>query len=90
MNCKTCKYWYVTEEYKKYDQILEPYDSDTYEPMVMPFEVRLCNSPKIAFFERNPDPKGISLCDGSNYMIKLCTGPDFGCVNYEEKDAISC
>jgi hypothetical protein len=89
-HCKTCKWWKYEEEelFKENhcDDILHPIDPDTDEEMVMPFEVRRCFSPKIVYFERSPDPMGISVKDGSDYFAGLCTGEAFGCINWEKNN----
>ena len=81
--CKTCKHWIApgNDDFQA-GYICHPVDPDTYEPMAMPFEVRMCESPKIVFFERSPDSTGISLIDGSEYYASMLTGEDFGCVNF--------
>jgi hypothetical protein len=84
--CKTCKFW--EEEYwdeTQYDPIRHPIDPDTLELMPTNFEVRLCKSSKIAYFERHPESNGISLVDGSDYLALMLTGEDFGCVNWQKK-----
>jgi hypothetical protein len=83
--CKECQFWgYDPDKYNGDDDITDPIDEDTFEPKAMPFKVRLCNSPNIVLFERNPNSNGVSLCDGSNYRAKMYTGEDFGCVNFKE------
>jgi hypothetical protein len=79
MQCKECKYW--VDDKTDYDKIMHPEDYDTGEEMKMPFEVRKCKHPNITLFERNPDPKGVSLCDGSDYRAVMYAGPEYGCVN---------
>ena len=87
MKCKDCKFWYDSRgEWCFGHMIINPIDPDTDDPMEMPFEVRECKSPKITLFERNPDPSGVSLTDASEYFARMCTGPDFGCVNFERKN----
>ena len=85
--CKTCKHWTSPSANENWDaaSICHPVDPDTYERMKMPFEVRMCESPKIVYFERNPDSTGISLTDASRYYASMLTGEDFGCVNYERR-----
>lgn len=84
--CKTCIFW-VDDEPGPYSRntIMHPEDEDTYEEKVMPFEVRKCKAPSITLFERNPDPKGVSLMDGSCFSATMYTGPEFGCVNHEAR-----
>ena len=80
--CKTCKHWKIpSDEY--YNEIVTPHDSDTFEPMEMPFQVRFCTSPKITFYERPVESNGATVCDGSNYDADLITAEDFGCVLWE-------
>jgi hypothetical protein len=81
--CKTCEHWCRTSD-DRWDGIANPYDPDTMDYAVMPFEVRQCTSPNIVYFERNPNSNGISLKDGSDYRAVMYTGEDFGCVLYEE------
>jgi hypothetical protein len=83
--CKTCKWWKdpENEDYKA-EWICNPHDQDTFEKAKMPFEVKMCYHPGIAYFERNPSSSGISLVDGSEYYAMMCTGENFGCVNHED------
>ncbi|HUW15155.1 MAG TPA: hypothetical protein VM537_35890 [Anaerolineae bacterium] len=81
--CETCKWWVRDPEGDgRYlgCSIIAPYDIDAGGPMIMPWEVRFCLSPKITFFERPVDRDGATIVDGSEYMADLITGPDFGCV----------
>ena len=71
--CKTCKHWIVPEDkdfqdYRVYD-ICSPLDQDTYDPMKMDFEVRVCSSPLIIRFERPQTNTGIALTDGSGCWL---------------------
>lgn len=87
MICKNCKYWKKEDTHQNYhaDEIIEPYDPDTYQPMEnLPFEVRICLCPEIVYFERQPTDKGVALIDGSNYYARMLTAENFGCVNFEE------
>ena len=83
--CKTCKHWVKANENDDYraSEICTPLDQDELEPMKTEFEVRICKSPKIIFFERSPESTGVSLIDGSCYYAKMLTGENFGCVNHE-------
>ena len=81
MICKDCRWWTDAD----YSHICHPDDFDTGEEMEMPFQVCECKHPNITLFERNPDIRGISLCDGSNYHATMYTGEQFGCVNWEKK-----
>ena len=88
IKCKECKYWKKPNEY---DEIATPIDQDTYKPMVLPFEVRICESENITLFERNPNSNGVSLRDGSDFHCAMYTGEDYGCINgcrltYNEPD----
>ena len=76
--CRTCKFWVVNKG--DWDQISNPFDPDTYEPMKMPFEVRLCQHPDWKFCERPLRDDGFALADGSGYMANLYTAENFGCV----------
>jgi len=83
--CKSCIYWVDPQD--SYDEIIHPWDHDTEsQKMDMPFEVKKCTSDNITLFERNPDSKGVSLCDGSNYRATMYTGQDYGCVNHRAKN----
>lgn len=57
----------------------------THTPMVMPFEVRICEHPAQTFCERPVEKNGFGVADGSEYMAVLATAEDFGCVRHEEK-----
>ncbi len=86
MNCSTCKHWTdpgVLGDGNYWDEILHPTDEDTYEPKEMPFEVRECRHPAKTFCERPVERDGFGVCDGSTYMARLFTGPDFCCVRHE-------
>lgn len=67
------------------DEICHPTDPDTYEPMVMPFAVKLCRHPKQTFAERPVEADGFGVVDGSEYYARLITAEDFGCVRHEAK-----
>lgn len=82
--CSTCKHWTVGDRY--WDPIIAPEDPDTWEPMVMPFEVKVCKHPELLFCERPVDPAGFAVADGSTYMANFYTGPDFGCIKHEAKE----
>lgn len=82
-NCKSCKHW-VKPDGDSY-AITNPVDPDTYQPMVMPFEVRECVHPKLVFCERPVETPGFAVADGSMYRAGLYTTEDFGCVMYEAK-----
>lgn len=66
-----------------HDSIIRPEDPDTYEPMVLPFEVRTCGHPKLLFCERPLERDGFAVADGSEYMAVLYTAEGFGCVRHE-------
>lgn len=99
-NCKTCRWWGVRWEPLVGDRegpnadmfdpesyhggIVNPTDPDTYEPMKMPFAVKMCGCPKLFFHERPVESCGACVADGSTYMANLLTAEDFGCVNHEE------
>lgn len=80
--CDTCRYWIAPKE-NEWDEICKPIDMDTYDPMVMPFEVRECKHPQLVKFERTTESNGFSVSDGSGYLARLCTGPYFGCVRHK-------
>jgi hypothetical protein len=61
----------------------EPLDPDTYEPMKRAFEVRLCKHPAQTFCEVPVERNGFGLFDGSEYMARLATAEEFGCVRHE-------
>lgn len=81
--CKTCKHWQKDSE-NTHGSITRPVDPDTWKPMVMPFEVRMCSSPAILFHERPVESNGACVADGSAYMAVLFTAEDFGCVRHEQ------
>ena len=98
--CKTCKWWGVKwvplvavagcsnggmTDADSHEDICEPCDPDTYEPMKMPFAVKMCGCPKLLFHERPVESDGACVADGSTYMANLLTAEDFGCVNHKEK-----
>lgn len=81
--CRDCFHW---AKEQGNSGIIKPIDPDTLEYMEMPFMVGRCDHPGITLFERNPDPAGVSLCDGSQYMAEMYTGEKFGCVNWTKED----
>lgn len=84
--CRTCRHWGLTPNGRdrSWDDIVTPIDEDTFEPKVMPFEVRYCTAPKLIRFERPVEPDQASCIDGSRYVANLATGPEYGCVHHEE------
>ena len=80
--CKNCKWW-IDDSGERWDPIMHPEDLDTCGEMAMPFEVRVCKSPKVIKFERPIEENGASVCDGSDYMATLYTAPEFGCIHFE-------
>ncbi len=80
--CKNCTKWTKGD---KHDQITTPIDEDTYEDKVMPFEVRYCRSPKLIRFERPIEKDSASCIDGSEYMAKLATSENYGCIHFKNK-----
>ena len=80
-NCKDCEYWVDDDDT---DLIMHPIDPHTRNKIRMLFDVRKCNHPSIMLFERNPNPAGVSLCDGEDYRAEMYTGPMFGCVNFKQ------
>jgi hypothetical protein len=86
--CKTCKHWQDATDCHgdpKEDNIITPIDPDLWVPMQMPFEVKLCKSPKLMMFERPIEADMASCCDGSDYRAVLYTGENYGCIHYEEQ-----
>lgn len=81
--CKTCKHWKTEDNNLTWNEITRPYDSDTYEPMEMPFEVRECKHPQLLFCERPLEKNGFCVADGSQYFAGLYTAEDFGCIRHE-------
>lgn len=79
--CKTCIHW----KEPKHDgySICHPYDFDTGEHMQLPFKVRQCTHPKLAFCERPVESDGFAVADGSTYMADFYTAEEFGCVKHE-------
>lgn len=83
--CRSCTYWKTNQTDRTLsDNITHPVDPDTYEPMEMPFEVRECAHPRLAFCERPVEQDGFAVADGSQYMATLYTAEDFGCVKWEQ------
>jgi len=83
--CKTCRYWIAptdTDSYHAQD-LCSPVDPDTYEPMKMEYEVRLCKMPTQTFAEFPVERNGFGLTDASEYYAVLVTAEDFGCVRHE-------
>jgi hypothetical protein len=60
--------------------VLDPVTWLPVEPQ--PFEVRVCQNPRLRFYER-PEQSGAAVIDGSEYYGALVSGPDFGCVMHE-------
>ena len=81
--CADCAHWKL--DIDRHDTICRPVDFDTWLPMEMPFEVRECVNPRLIKFERPLDPDGVSVSDGSDYMARLCTGQEFGCLHFEAR-----
>ena len=82
-NCKTCVHWRADMPEGKWDEYMFPTDPDTYLPMEMPFEVRICEHPKKLFCERPVERDGFSLQDGSGYWATIYTAEGFGCVLHD-------
>jgi len=83
--CRNCNWW-TREEYDFKFTYFWPTDPDTYERrMEFPFTVCYCKSPRLSFFEHPVEPDGATLLDGSEYWAGLVTGPEFGCVHWQEK-----
>ena len=82
--CKTCKHWKGPDA-NNYNEkyALERLDPDTMEPMAIPWEVRFCKSPLLRFHEFPVESNEASIYDASQCYGWLITGPDFGCVLYE-------
>jgi hypothetical protein len=86
--CLTCKWW--REDKDHYNDIVNPYDPDTYERCKSEDEIRAkwghavrhCTHPKILFYQR-PAIDGAAVMDGSEYMARLRTSEQFGCVLHE-------
>ena len=83
--CKTCKFWkeleiysdynslyYKTEWYNDLSEIKNPYNK---------FQVKYCT---IAKKNDYVNSNGFGAHDGSNYMAKVYTGENFGCILWEE------
>jgi hypothetical protein len=83
--CNTCRHWKVDTDSVTSTELCNPTDPDTFEPMVMPFEVRECLHPKLQFCERPITVDGFAVADGSTYYAGLFTAQDFGCVRHEVK-----
>ncbi len=81
--CKQCRWW-LNDDDHRYNEIINPTDPDTYEPMVLPFEVRECKNPNQTFCERPVRDDGFALQDGSGYQANIYTAENFGCVLWED------
>ena len=85
--CSTCKHWLYKAvgegRYAPAQHVCTPIDPDTFKAMKLPFEVRRCLHPSKTFCERPVEANGFGVCDGSDYMAELVTGPEFGCVRHE-------
>ena len=77
--CKTCKHWVDDPG----SDLLHPYDLDAGDMMVLPFEVRVCRTKRLLFFERPIESDQAAVIDGSVYYAGLISGPDFYCANWE-------
>ena len=78
--CRSCKWWSEPEDQLGEEHsVLHPLDPDTFEPMVFPFEVRICKCPRILFGEHPVESGGACVIDGSGYMAKLLTAENFSC-----------
>jgi hypothetical protein len=92
MTCSTCRWW-VLDKNDSYNSLISPEDPVTYEQEKTEeaiatkwgHVVRRCRCPKITFYQR-PERDGATVCDGSEYMAQLLTGPDFGCIHHEPND----
>lgn len=85
--CDTCRFWEVSDStHASYraEEIVAPTDPDTFKPMRLPFEVRVCACPRLLFCERPVEENGACVVDGSTYYAGLFTGPKFGCTFHEE------
>ena len=82
--CRSCKWWTEPEDQLGEEHsVLHPFDPDTLEPMVFPFEVRICKCPRILFGEHPVESCGACVIDGSGYMAKLLTAENFSCSLHE-------
>lgn len=82
--CKTCTHWKVAESDEWTDQqMTQPVDPDTDEPMVFEFEVRVCKHPSKTFMERPVEKNGFGIADGSHYKAVFVTSEDYGCVRHD-------
>lgn len=82
--CNTCVWWTKSDD--DWDDIENPVDPDTYEPMATTFEVRQCKHPDLMFCERPLSSPGFAIADGSGYMADLYTTEHFGCVMHQEEE----
>ena len=86
--CVTCKWW--LEEEDRYNSIVNPPDPVTYDQCETEEEIRAkwghtvrhCKHPKILFYQR-PEIDAAAVMDGSEYMARLLTSEQFGCVLHE-------
>lgn len=89
IKCSTCRHW-GRDKSECHDDVFDPKDEDTYEPIKTQFKVRQCMSNKLQRFDRPKTSDGFSVLDGEHYMAKLATGEDFYCKHWEgiDKDNI--
>ena len=83
--CASCRWWVLVPSTDSDSHYTEPLDLDTMQPLPQDFEVRRCANPRLTFCERPARPDGATLIDGSEYLAAFLTGPEFGCVLWEQE-----
>ena len=81
--CKTCKWWEKGDVFHQSNYVMHPHDPDTGRLMELPFDVRVCTSPNILFYERPVEITQAAVVDGSEYLARLITAEEFYCANHE-------
>jgi hypothetical protein len=82
INCSNCKHW-GRDNSLCHDDVFEPCDEETFEPIKTEFKVWQCMNPKLLRFIGPITSDGFSVLDGEYYMAKLATGEDFCCIHWE-------
>ncbi len=86
MICKNCKHWKPDKEHDyRYAHLLYVLNPETYKKEIE--LARFCENPKVLFYE-TPPKDGVSVVDGSEYLAKMITGEEYGCVNFEKNNVI--
>jgi hypothetical protein len=83
--CADCSHWKKAgrdDDHARTD-MADLRDPITYE-IIAP--AMLCKHPALRFAER-PEDGGAAVVDGSDFIARLMTGPQFGCVRHSAIDA---